>query len=298
MIDVSEMAWQDRLDRLLHSLSLIESRMNEVFGEREEVIRSCILALLANEHVYLIGPPGTAKSLIIRTFSGFFEQISLYETLLHGDARLSDLLVPTLAGKSLLSCQIVFLDEVFRAPKDLLLGLLSFMNERRFHHPDPIPVPLLSLFGASNQSPSPADGLEAFYDRFTYRCILRPMESRERFFQMIFQPGDFLERITDGHEAGEFSGDFFSLIPGLARKRLSWEAETMDGLFDLRRSLGNEGVFISDRRWKKVVQAATVNALYEGASSVSPNHLSGLKNVLWSYPTEIRPIERILSSYR
>ncbi len=298
MIDGPERLCQDRLDRLLHSLSRIESRMNEGFGEREEVIRNCILALLANEHVYLIGPPGTAKSLIIRTFSGFFEHISLYETLLHGDSHLSDLLVPTLSGKSLLSCQIVFLDEVFRAPRDLLLGLLSFMNERRFYHPDPVPVPLMSLFGASNQSPSPADGLEAFYDRFTYRCILRPMESRERFFQMIFQSGDFWERMTDGYEDGGFLPDFFSLIPGLARMRLPWEAETRDGLFELRRSLGNEGVFISDRRWKKVVLAATVNALYEGASSVLPNHLSGLKNVLWSYPTEIRPIERILASYR
>ena len=298
MIEATEMACQDRLDRLLLALCRIESLMNAGFGEREEVIRSCILALLANEHVYLIGPPGTAKSLIVRTLSGFFEQMSHYETLLHGTSKLQELIVPTLAGKSLLSCHIVFLDEVFRAPRDLLLGLLSFMNERIFHCPDPTHVPLLTLFGASNQSPSPADGLEAFYDRFTYRCILRPIESRDRFFQMVFQADEFSGKIDEWNEDGELSPDFFPLIPKLSGKRLSWGQETRDGLYELRRSLGNEGVFISDRRWKKVVLAATVNALYQGASSVLPKHLSGLKNVLWSYPTEIRPIERILSSYR
>jgi MoxR-like ATPase len=298
MIDGSEISAQDSLDRLLSSLFKIESLMNAGFGEREEVIRSCILALLANEHVYLIGAPGTAKSLIIRTFASFFQKMSHYETLLHGGARVSDLLLPGRSGQNLLTCHIVFLDEVFRAPRELLLGLLSFMNERRFHSPDPVVVPLLTLFGASNQSPSPADGLEAFYDRFTYRCILRPIESREMFDQMIFRPGPLLEQLDEGHEPLEISPAFFSLVPELARKRFPWGQETRDALYELRRSLGNEGVFISDRRWKKVVLAATVNALYQGAPAVLPNHLSGLKNVLWSYPTEIRPIERILSSYR
>jgi len=298
MIEAREMGCQDRLDHLLQALSGIESLMNADLGEREEVVRSCILALLSNEHVYLIGPPGTAKSLIVRMFAGFFEQMSLYETLLHGTSKLSDLLVPTLSGKNLTSCHFVFLDEVFRAPKDLLLGLLSFMNERIFHCPDPIPVPLLSLFGASNQSPSPADGLDAFYDRLTYRCILRPIESRDRFFQMIFSSGTVTKKLDAWFGNERISPGFFSLIPDLSRKRLAWGQETRDGLYELRRSLGNEGVFISDRRWKKVVLAATVNALYQGASSVFPNHLSGLKNVLWSYPTEIRTIERILSAYR
>ncbi|MDA8060709.1 MAG: AAA family ATPase [Leptospirillum sp.] len=298
MIGTSGMDAQDRLDRLLQDLARMESTLNTVFGEREEVVRSCVLALLANEHVYLIGAPGTAKSLIIRTFAGFFEKMSHYETLLHGGSTISELVLPTHAGKSLLSCHIVFLDEVFRAPRDLLLGLLSFMNERVFHCPEPVSVPLLTLFGASNQSPSPADGLEAFYDRFTYRCILRPIESRERFFQMIFHAGAFPEKVEGWAEGGGAGPDFFPLIPELSRKRLFWGQETRDGLYELRRSLGNEGVFISDRRWKKVVLAATVNALYQGASSVLPTHLSGLKNVLWSYPTEIRPIERILSGYR
>jgi MoxR-like ATPase len=89
MTEALERDLQNRLDLLLQALYRMESCLNRSFGEREEVVRSCLLALLANEHVYLIGAPGTAKSLIIRTFAGFFEKVSHYETLLHGESTLS-----------------------------------------------------------------------------------------------------------------------------------------------------------------------------------------------------------------
>ena len=46
-------------------LRAIESELGALFVEREEVVRAMLLALLSREHLALIGPPGTAKSMLI-----------------------------------------------------------------------------------------------------------------------------------------------------------------------------------------------------------------------------------------
>src|SRR5262249_36391897 len=46
-------------------LRAIETELGALFIEREEVVRAMLLALLSREHLALIGPPGTAKSMLI-----------------------------------------------------------------------------------------------------------------------------------------------------------------------------------------------------------------------------------------
>jgi hypothetical protein len=46
-------------------LRAIEAELGALFVEREEVVRAMLLALLSREHLALIGPPGTAKSMLI-----------------------------------------------------------------------------------------------------------------------------------------------------------------------------------------------------------------------------------------
>jgi MoxR-like ATPase len=51
------------------ALAQVERELSAEVLEREEVVRSMILALIAGEHVLLLGPPGTAKSRLARTKS-------------------------------------------------------------------------------------------------------------------------------------------------------------------------------------------------------------------------------------
>ncbi len=44
----------------------MERELNQVHFERPDVIRSLIVALLARQHVILLGPPGTGKSRLVR----------------------------------------------------------------------------------------------------------------------------------------------------------------------------------------------------------------------------------------
>ena len=70
----------DALFDLIERCRAIEEELNDAFLERKEVVRSALLALLINEHVYQIGAPGTAKSLLIRSLVRRLEGARYHET--------------------------------------------------------------------------------------------------------------------------------------------------------------------------------------------------------------------------
>jgi ABC-type hemin transport system ATPase subunit len=50
--------------------------------ERETAIETALLALLTGEHLLLLGPPGTAKSMLVRAICERIEGASYFERLL------------------------------------------------------------------------------------------------------------------------------------------------------------------------------------------------------------------------
>ena len=44
----------------------LQKKLSQGLVGREEVIRLSLLALIAGEHLLLVGPPGTAKSMVAR----------------------------------------------------------------------------------------------------------------------------------------------------------------------------------------------------------------------------------------
>ena len=43
--------------------------LDRAFLDKQEIIRLMIISVLAGEHMVLVGPPGTAKSALVRSFS-------------------------------------------------------------------------------------------------------------------------------------------------------------------------------------------------------------------------------------
>ncbi|MGC8529674.1 MAG: AAA family ATPase [Leptospirillia bacterium] len=276
---------------IVAELRRLEGDLNRSLKEREEVVRAVVLALLSGEHLYLVGPPGTGKSLVIRLAAKRFSCLSYYERLLHMESDRAALSSSPLSPLGIADGSLVFLDEVLRAPKSLLLTLLGFMNERVWHDPSPTPAALLSLFAASNAHPSQGDNLEAFFDRFALRCLVEPVRKFESFVDLLESPpvGETKERCA------AFSQEDFRSLHRHVSTAVPIGSGVIEALWELRYRLGREGISLSDRRWKMVLKILRAVALYEGAGEVSIAHLPGILPVLWTYPPEIRTIRRILA---
>src|SRR5262245_6962024 len=170
----------------LDKMQAIERDLTATLIERDEVIRASLVALLARQHLVVLGPPGTAKSALVTELSGrispqngaglrsFAYLMTRFTTPeeLFGPVSVSGLKRDEYrritAGK-LVEAELVFLDEIFKASSAILNALLKIANERIFHNGDQeMHVPLISLFGASNEMPQ-GNELEAIWDRFLLR---------------------------------------------------------------------------------------------------------------------------------
>jgi MoxR-like ATPase len=129
----------------LDKLQALENELAASLIERDEVIRASLVALLARQHLVILGPPGTGKSALV-----------------------TELARRITAGK-LVEAELVFLDEIFKASSAIRNALLKIANERAFHNGGQgIQVPLITLFGASNEMPQ-GNEFEALWNRFLLR---------------------------------------------------------------------------------------------------------------------------------
>ncbi len=167
-------------------LRLVESVDSE-FVDRGEAARLVMASLISGVPLVLLGPPGTAKSALIKrmvVLSGADPEKECFEWLLSRFTTPEELFGPpdfeslkkgvykTKVEGKLPSARIAFLDEIFRGSSMILNTLLSILNERKFHDGnESMDIPLLGVVGASNQPPVDPD-LDAFFDRFPIRVWL------------------------------------------------------------------------------------------------------------------------------
>lgn len=144
---------------------------------RNQLAELIVLAAVAQEHLLVVGPPGTAKSAVVRRVAQamggrYFEYLLgrfTEPSELFGPVDLRKLregTVETDVSGMLPEADIAFLDEVFLGSTAILNTLLGVLNERRFRRGHTqLDCPLRVCVGAANGLPED-EALAAFGDRF------------------------------------------------------------------------------------------------------------------------------------
>ena len=169
--------------------------------EKEHIIAMSLLSAIAGESIFLLGPPGTAKSLVARRLKLAFKDGKAFEYLMSRFSTPDEIFGPVsisllknedryerVVEGFLPSATVVFLDEIWKAGPSIQNALLTAINERIFQNGrTTLKLPMKALIAASNELPAEGEGLEALWDRFLVRMVSNCIQSESVFYKMIRQ---------------------------------------------------------------------------------------------------------------
>jgi len=292
--------------RVAQRLRDVARDLDERFLDKGELVRLMLVTLLAGEHMLLVGPPGTAKSALVRHLSRLVDA-RYFEYLLTRFSEPNELFGPVdikafregtfvrRIDSMLPQAEIVFLDEIFKSNSAILNALLSILNERRFFTgSQSLKVPLCSLYGATNEIPND-DALGAIFDRFLVRALSENLDS--------FHFRGLCDRGIRG-EIAELTGanETIPHVISLAEIRRiqarlgqfltfpeDWMARYKGFVFQIRA----EGISISDRRVVKLLKLFAASAILDGRPSVNDGDFFILRHV-WNSPEQVAILDDIV----
>lgn len=254
--------------------------------ERETLVELVALAAVAQEHVLIIGAPGTAKSEAVRriakaTGGEYFEYLLgrfTEPSEIFGPVDLRKLregIVETETAGMLPEAEIAFLDEIFLGSTAILNTLLGILNERIFRRGHTrMKVPLRVCVGASNALPTD-ESLAAFADRFLVRLFVEPIA--DPLLESLLEGGWDLAKKDFSHAAQ------IEDIDNLARLVSTVDlGKIRPQIAQAVRILRGAGINISDRRAVKMQRLIASAAILDGRISAE---LSDLWTLIYAVPT-------------
>jgi len=255
------------------------------------------MAAPANNFSIVNGPivHNTAKSLLVRDITERVIGATYFERLLSRFSEPNEVFGPynlaameqgryeRVKAGSLLEAHIAFLDECFKANSSILNSLLTILNERVYHEMgQAIQAPLLSLFGASNETPEEEE-LKALDDRFLMRLEVVGLSDDAELAALLtldrkaLQATITLEQITQAQSEAAA----IQLTPACIQTLIS-----------IKRALEAEKIPISDRRfrgWANLVRAA---AWLQGDLEADTEHCEVVRYSAWYKVTDRKTAEK------
>ncbi|REJ76488.1 MAG: MoxR family ATPase [Acidobacteria bacterium] len=289
----------DAAGRAASAFAALRSVLDRHVVAHDEVKQALLLALATREHIYIEGPPGTAKTRISE-LTAQASDLEFFFYQLHRDTRLAELVGDVVLERrtvdqgeqihqriepgGLLTAEICVLDDVSRAPGEALNVLLRILNERRFGAQ---PIPLMTAIATGNPMDDeyynePLD--PANLDRFALQLRVHGLvqTAADAAAELIdrFASGEVVERPEPVPVIGRAELDAaYSLLPSVAVPR-----PVRVALLEFLRSLVVEhgcdetNSLLTDRSFLvKAVKLARARALLDGRVEVGLEDLDLLR---------------------
>ncbi len=279
----------------LRKLIEVEEELNVEVLEREDEVKSLVLALIAGEHVLLLGSPGTAKSALSRALCERIEGGSYFSVLLtrhatpaliFGPDRLSALQEDRYEQNTegmLPEATIAFIDEIFKSNSSVLNGMLPILNERLYKNGSKWQeVPLQMAVGASNEMPEDREELGALYDRFLIRHLVEPVRQEKSFEAILLR--------KTGASGRKTTLSLEEIRAARERARKVDLSAVVPQIIEVRGTLAEEGIEPSVRRFDKGGDLVRSAAYLAGRELATEEDLAPLAHVLWEDPEQVSTV--------
>lgn len=304
-INVMDMkALEQRALVVAQTMGTIIKEMNGLFLEREAVINSMFLSLIAGHHVLLLGPPGTGKSALTKEFTKRITSARIFEWLLNRTSDPSEILGPIsiknmerdkfirIINDKVGDCEVCFLDEIFKCNEPTLNALLPILNERIiFNDGKAVPIPLKMMVAASNEVPEEGEGLEALYDRILFKHWVDYIQDPNNRIQMMVNyntaknpvASSQIARTTislDDVDIVQTFKDYVEIPPSLLKD-----------FNKLLIELNKKQIKFSDRKLNWCMDIIKASALLNGRTIATGDDIEPLAHVLWERPEDVSEIQ-------
>ena len=252
----------------IEQLNAVLGQLKDTFIGKDDIIDLMGICLVGRENLFLLGPPGTAKSAMVRELAKRIHG-NTFEYLLTRFTEPNELFGPfdirrlregelvTNTEGMLPEANLIFLDELLNANSAILNSLLMVLNERIFRRGrETRDLPVLMILGASNHLPQD-EALQALFDRFLIRVRCDNVEPHQ--LSNVLDAGWRLERKTAATEQSNIAyEDLLRLQSAISGVDLQ---DIRPAYLELVQQLRNAGVQVSDRRAVKLQRLIAASAL-------------------------------------
>jgi MoxR-like ATPase len=285
-------------------LSTAVARVEDGLVERAEDARLVVLAMIASEHILLLGSPGTAKSVLGLRLAElcdglFFQRLLTRFTMpeeLFGPLSLRSLEQDEyrrVTAGFLPTADVAFLDEIFKANSAILNTLLTILNERKFDNAGiRESCPIRCVVGASNELPE-NDELVALFDRFLIRKEVKPV-SDDGVLKLLSMknPGKCTHTENGINHSSNGTASIMNLDDiinslSVTADNVVMDEEACELMRDMRTFLREKlNVEISDRRLVKTTRLLKIVAASDGRQKVDMIDFLITQHCFWNRPEQ------------
>lgn len=294
------------MHKIAQQFNTLREQLNATYLEREEAIYASLLAVLAKEHVFLLGPPGTAKSDMIRALVKCIVGARHFEALLTRTTPNEAIMGPLdikrfredgeyILKREHYASQVEFFfgDELGKMSDILGHNMLALANERIYHEvrdgKSSHPAPLSTLFGASNELlTASSDAAAALWDRLLFRVNMDYLQDHDNFSKL------FTTKMVA--PTVEISWDELKDAIDNAVPAIQISEPALKALVTLRDNFTREHLLPSDRRWRASMKALQAAAFLEGRDEIVEDDIAALRFTLWDTPEQIDKVTRLCMS--